>query len=187
MKTILLVGAAGTLAWLALSPIHKTAQVAEPVPAAQPADPHTAPNPATIDRRNGIAQARLAEARKFDLDIQTILPHGEAIALAASNDISPTVTTSPEKLPPAKAGGSQAGQIYVTGLPDGLIGGQHHLTWLIPAGTKTYTDVRGGYHTVPAYVAAPAPPTVENKPKSGAWMYEGSTALDRRTKANGLR
>jgi len=128
------------------------------------------------------------EPRKFDLALQTLYPHGEAIAQAAFYNVSPGVTTSPEKLPPAKSGRTQAGQIYVTGLPDGLvINGPHPSIWLTPAGTKTYIDPQGVSRTIPAYKVIPAPPTVEARPANGAWMYEGATALDQRTKANGLR
>src|SRR5262249_20207682 len=141
MKTILLlVGAGGALFWLGLSSTHNHKATADAQAAA-----------ALAASRITSDLAHRNEARKFDLDIQTIPHRGEAIALAACYDIPPPVTPPPKKPPPAKSGWRQAGQIYITGLPDGVVDGRHHLPWPTPAGARTYTDRRGDVHTIPAY------------------------------------
>ena len=53
---------------------------------------------------------------------------------------------------------------------------------LPPFNSRVYDAVRkiprGETRTVPAYFVVPDPPTVEYKPKPGAWMHEGRTLLD---------
>jgi len=56
-----------------------------------------------------------------------------------------------------------------------------------PSAAGTTPQADRGYHTIPAYTVIPAPPTVDDKPKSGAWMYEGNTAVDLRTRPSALR
>jgi hypothetical protein len=117
------------------------------------------------------------EIRKFDLTLKQIVPGGSALANGCFYDVPPSESAQPERLPWQVRKWTQAGEIYLSGLPAGYVDGQKLNVWLVRAGTQTFTTALGTYRTLPAYRVAAEPIAPPAKP--GAWMrLPGRTALD---------
>ena len=130
------------------------------------------------EMRGGDPLRATEDSRKFDVTIEQVVPGGAALAHGCFYDVSPSVSTQPERMGSEKRW-TQAGHIYLTGLPGGLVDHQKWIGWIVSNGTKTFTTALGTYRTLPAYQVVADPPAAVYKPKLGDWMKRsGRTMLD---------
>ena len=133
------------------------------------------------------------DAREFKVTLVQIVPGQGALASGGFyrlNSLPPPTYSSPLEERPgqprraeATRGWTEIGDLFITGIPEGLADGEQFRGWLIRTGAKTITMDDGKYRTVPAYRVVPRPASANVTPKPGEWMlrnYRRSLEPERR-------
>jgi hypothetical protein len=120
------------------------------------------------------------DAREFKVAIMQIVPSQGALASGGFyrlNSLPPPSYRSPLEERPGEPrrtedprGWTPVGDLFITGIPQGLADGEQFRGWLMRTGAKTITMDDGKYRTVPAYRVAPRPASADVTPKPGEWM-----------------
>ena len=147
-------------------------------------DRPTAPRAAIPDRQAPPPAARVAgsdeDAREFKVTLVQIVPGQGALAYGGFyrlNALPPPTYRSPLEARPGEPrrteptrGWTQTGELFITGIPQGLADGEQFQGWLVRTGAKTISTDDGKYHTIPAYRVVPRPASADVTPKPGEWM-----------------